>query len=360
MLLSTTQAVCAPPALTPSRTPIIIAHRGASGYRPEHTLAAYELAIQQGADFIEPDLVITKDGVLVARHENEISETTDVARHAEFADRKVTKKWGSRTVTGWFTEDFTLAELKSLRAVERLPKLRPKSAEYDGQFEIPTFEEVLKLARQQSATVGREIGVYPETKHPTLFEALGLPLERRLVEILNAHGYTEPESQIFIQSFEPSSLRKLRPMTQVRLIQLLGDRPPVELADTETGTPGPGWLTRAVLDRIKEYADGIGPDKSVIVPRDKNGDLLEPTSVVTDAHAAGLFVHPYTFRNENSFLPVPLRQGDKAAPGFGASHGDYAAEYQLFFRLGVDGLFSDFPDAAFASRREFLRTNAAR
>lgn len=360
MLLSTTHAVCAPPAPTPSRSPIIIAHRGASGYRPEHTLAAYELAIQQGADFIEPDLVITKDGVLVARHENEISQTTDVARHAEFADRKVTKKLGSRTVTGWFTEDFTLAELKSLRAVERLPKLRPKSAEYDGKYEIPTFDEVLKLARQQSATVGREIGVYPETKHPSHFEALGLPLEGRLVENLNAQGYTEPEAPVFIQSFEPSSLKKMRPMTRVRLIQLLGDQPPAELTDTETNTSRPGWLNRAVLDRIKEYADGIGPDKSLIVARDRNGNLLEPTSVVTDAHAAGLLVHPYTFRNENTFLPVSLRRGDKTAPGFGSSHGDYAAEYQLFFGLGVDGLFSDFPDAAIASRKEFLRTNPAR
>lgn len=299
--------------LQPASTPIVIAHRGASGHRPEHTIEAYTLAIEMGADVIEPDLVSTKDGVLIARHENEIGSTTDAA--VKFPDRQTTKTIDGTSVTGWFTEDFTLAEIKTLRARERL-ELR--SHAYDGRFAIPTFDEVLALAAAKSAELGRPIGVYPETKHPTYFRGIGLPIEDRLLAALRTRGLTEKTSPVFVQSFEASSLRYLRPRTSVRLVQL---------------TDRAAEITPEKLEEIATYADGIGVEKKLIIPVDENGTAQAPTSLVRDAHAAKLFVHVWTLRREAQFLPASY-------------HGDLAAEVRQFVDAGVDGLFTDFPDVA--------------
>ena len=275
--------------------PIVIAHRGASGHRPEHTLAAYELGARMGADYIEPDLVSTRDGHLVARHENEISATTDVGERPEFSERRATKTIDGVTMDGWFAEDFTLAELKTLRVRERIPDLRPGNAEHDGRYEIPTFQEVIDLAARLS------VGIYPETKHPTYHRSIGLPLEPALVDALRRNGLDHPGAKVFVQSFEPGNLRLLRAELGVPLVQLLGPR----------GDGGPEGL-RAIAG----YADAVGPAKAHIVPRDAAGASRPPTTFVDDAHAARLLVHPYTFRRENTFLPAELRRGEApAAPG---------------------------------------------
>ena len=327
--------------------PLIIAHRGASGWRPEHTLAAYALAIDQGADYIEPDLVMTRDGVPVVRHENEISSTTDVAAHAEFADRRTTKRIDDVEVPGWFTEDFTLAELKTLRARERLPELRPANAAYDGRYEIPTLQEIIALVRYKERETGRAIGLYPETKHPSYFRAIGLPLEQALVDILHANGYRGPAAPVFIQSFEVANLQRLAALTEIPLIQLIeaGGRPYDFVAGGDSRSYA-ALITPAGLTEIATYAQGIGPDKNLIVPRDARQRLLPPTSLVNDAHRAGLWVHPWTFRSENGFLPADFRRGDPTDSTYLLQHGDAEAEYRLFFDLEVDGVFSDFPDIA--------------
>lgn len=300
-----------------ARPPIVIAHRGASGYRPEHTLAAYELAIDQGADFIEPDLVSTRDRVLVARHENAIHDTTDVENHPEFASRRATKVVDGISITGWFSEDFTAAELKTLRCRERLPDIRPANTAYDGLHTIPTFEEILELMARKNAQLSRIAGLYPETKHPSYFASLGLSLEEPLLEALKST--TVP---VFIQSFEAENLRELRGKTSLPLIQLFS---------------APSWATPARLREIREYADGIGPEKELVIPRTSTEELGEPTTLIHDAHHAGLMVHPWTFRSEEVFLPADCR-------------GDPAREYERFFAAGVDGVFSDHPDVAVAAR----------
>ena len=323
-------AAMALPSLATAR-PLVIAHRGASGERPEHTRASYALAIAQGADFIEPDLVATKDGVLVARHENEISETTDVAAHPEFAGRRTSKTIDGRTVSGWFTEDFTVAELKTLRARERLPQLRPGNLAW-GDETIPTLDEVIALAKAHG------VGIYPETKHPSYFRSIGLPLEPPLLAALDKAGWTTSDAPVFVQSFEVANLKMLRGHTKVRLIQLV----------EATGAPADGgaasyaaMLTPAGLAAIAGYADGIGPAKSLVIPRDGGGRSLAPTTLVADAHAAGLAVHPWTFRAENQFLPAELRRGVDAG-----AHGDLAAEIRAFVAAGVDGVFADYPGVA--------------
>ncbi len=325
-------------APAPPSPPIVIAHRGASGERPEHTLEAYELAIDQGADFIEPDLVMTADGVLVARHENEISETTDVAERPEFRARRTTRSIDGVPVTGWFTEDFTLAELKTLRARERLPRLRPGNTAFDGRFQVPTLEEVIALAARRSRESGRTVGIYPELKHPTYFRAAGLPMEEALVAVLDRHGLKGRQAPVFIQCFEVGPLERLNRLTELRLVQLMSD----------TGGPfdRPDLSYRLMarpdgLRAIAAYADGVGPAKALIVPRLAEGRSAAPTRFVADARAAGLLVHPWTFRSENAFLPAELRIGSD--PG---AHGDALAEYRMFLELGVDGVFSDFPAAA--------------
>jgi glycerophosphoryl diester phosphodiesterase len=314
--------------------PIVIAHRGASGLLPEHTIAAYTRAIDDGADFIEPDLVPTRDGVLVARHENEISGTTDVASRAEFADRKTTKTIDGASVTGWFTENFTLAELKTLRARERLPELRGTAN--DGRFEIPSLDEIITLAK------ARGVGIYPETKHPTYFAAIGLPLEAKLVAALDAAGWRDADAPVFIQSFEVTNLKRLDGMTGVRLIQLVAAE----------GGPADGtyrsyaeMLTPEGLKAVAAYADGIGPEKTLVIPRGPDMRLTSPTRLVADAHAAGLKVHPWTFRAENYFLPADHRKGEDPR-----AHGDLAGEIRAYLATGIDGLFSDFTAEAVAAR----------
>ena len=287
-------------------SPLVIAHRGASGERPEHTLAAYQLAIEQGADFIEPDLVATKDGVLVARHENEISGTTDVASHPEFAGRRTTKTIDGKPMTGWFTEDFTLAELSRLRAVERLPDLR--GTRYDGQFEIPTLEQILDLAGTSA------IGIYPETKHPAYFDSIGLSLEEPLVKALEASGRQGPRARVFIQSFDVDNLKQLRRMTELPLVQLISDQPAHRDRITPEG-----------LAAISGYARGIGVAKALVTPE-----------LMREAKRHGLLVHVWTFRAENAFLPEDLRRG--ADP---RARGDLCGELRRFLRLGIDGYFTE-------------------
>ena len=318
-------------------SPIVIAHRGASGFRPEHTIAGYELAIDQGANVIEPDLVPTKDDVLVARHENEISGTTDVAGHPEFAARRTTKTIDGETETGWFTEDFTLAELKTLRARERLAKVRPANAAYDGRFEIPTLAEIIALAKR------RHVAIYPETKHPTYFAAIGHPTDLLLVNQLKAAGWDSPEAPVFLQSFEVANLKRIHALTGVRLIQLLAG----------TGGPAdgaqPGYaamITPAGLREIATYAWGIGPDKAQLWTA---ADPTVPSSLVADAHAAGLRVHPWTYRAENMFLPARFRRGDDPA-----AHGDVAAEMESGLRQGIDGFFTDFPIIGVQTRDAYV------
>ncbi|SEM80104.1 glycerophosphoryl diester phosphodiesterase [Sphingomonas gellani] len=314
----------------PLSPPILIAHRGASGMRPEHTLAAYDLAIDQGADFIEPDLVPTRDDVLVARHENEIGGTTDVADHPQFAGRRTTKLIDGRSVTGWFTEDFTLAELKTLRARERLPDLRPDSAAHDGRYAVPTLAEIIALALRRSADTGRTIGIYPETKHPSYFAAIGNPVDALLVHQLHAAGWTGPDAPVFIQSFEVGNLRRLSRITNIRLIQL------VDAAGGPADETWPSYAAMLTPDGLRDiagYAYGIGPAKAQLW----TGDT--PSGLVRDAHAAGLRVHPWTYRRENAFLPARYRHGSQA----GAS-GDLLAELRAALLLGIDGFFTDHPD----------------
>lgn len=322
--------------------PIVIAHRGASGLRPEHTLAAYELAIAQGADYIEPDLVMTRDGVLIARHENEISTTTDVASRPEFATRRTTKTIDGRKVTGWFTEDFTLAELKTLRVKERLPQLRRNSADYDGQFAVPALEEILQLLRRKRQETGRVVGLYPETKHPSYFRQIGLPMEEKLVALLHRYGYRGKSAPVFIQSFEVANLKYLRQITDLPLIQLLDERgQPYDFQSAGDPRTYADLATPQGLAQIATYAQGIGPAKGLILPRDPAGRWKAPTTLVADAHAAGLKVHPWTFRDEKMFLPADCP--------------DAATEIRRFLQLGVDGVFTDFPATAVRVRNSLQK-----
>jgi glycerophosphoryl diester phosphodiesterase len=332
--------------------PLVIGHRGASGYRPEHTLASYALAARMGAEYIEPDLVITKDGVLVARHEPNITDTTDVADHPEFADRETTKTIDGVTQTGWFTEDFTLAELRKLRAKERLPLVRQRNTIYDGRFKVPTLQEVIDLSKRLSRELDRDIGIYPETKHPTYFRSLGLPLEPALVRTLKRNRLADRRDKVFVQSFEVGNLKALEERIDVPLVQLFdapGNRPAdfVAAGDPRTYMD---LATPAGLRQVARYADGVGPAKTYIVPRDAAGRSLPPTAFVRDAHRAGLVVHPYTFRPENQFLPLELRSS--ADPN---AYGDAIAEYEMFYELGVDGVFTDTPDIAVEARKGLRR-----
>ena len=311
----------------------MIAHRGASGHRPEHTLAAYSLAIDMGADFIEPDLVSTRDSVLVARHENEIGGTTDVA--AKYPDRKATHTIDGRRVTGWFTEDFTLAELRTLRATERLPF---RSHAYDGREQVPTLEEILDLVARRSRETGRRIGVYPETKHSSYFRSIGLPLEEPLLAALARRRWTTKDAPVFIQSFEVENLRALRTRTGVQLAQLIAAEGGPADAGTSSDVP-PTYAAMVIpagLARIARYANAVGVEKSLVQPIDSAGRRGTPTSLVADAHLAGLAVHVWTMRSDEAFLPKDYA-------------GDAAAEWRLFRSLGVDGIFGDFPEVGVAA-----------
>jgi glycerophosphoryl diester phosphodiesterase len=330
--------------------PIVIGHRGAPAYRPEHTIASYTLAIEMGADYIEPDLVSTKDHQLVARHENDIGGTTDVATRG-FADRMKTKTIdGVVHANTWFTEDFTLAELKTLRAVERLPDVRPANTAFNGLFEIPTLQEVIDLAKQHG------VGIYPETKHPSYFDSIRLSLEEPLLAALRRNRLDRPDAKVFIQSFEVSNLKELRARTRVPLVQLIdaAGAPADFVLDHDPRTYD-DLVTPQGLAEIARYADGIGPEKRRIVPGNRaGGELGEPTTLIADAHRAGLVVHPFTFRPENSFLAAPFRLGNASSPEFPRARGDQPAELALYYRLGTNGLFADNPDTAVAVRDSLL------
>jgi len=337
----------AAPAPAPAPAPaLVIGHRGASAVRPEHTLASYQKAIDDGADIIEPDLVATKDGVLVARHENDITGTTNVAEVPGFAGRRRIKVIDGERIDGWFTEDFTLAELKTLRARERIPKLRPYNAKLDDQFEIPTFDEILKLAAQASGRRGSPVGIYPELKHPSYFRGIGLPLEEKLAATLQGNAYAKA-APVYVQSFEVGPLRTMKrllgsAMPNVKIVQLIGNasQRPADWRLAGDSRTYASMLTPLGLREVATYANGIGPEKSLVIPRDARGGLAAPTPLVANAHAAGLVVHPYTFRPENSFLPKTLR-----APGDDATRNPdgMVREVQAFLAAGIDGFFTDDP-----------------
>jgi glycerophosphoryl diester phosphodiesterase len=325
--------------------PLVFGHRGCSALRPEHTLGSYAKAIQDGADFIEPDLVITRDGVLVARHENNIAETTDIAKHTEFASRRTTKTVDGQPQTGWFVEDFTLAELKTLRAVERLGKLRPESSTYDGQFQILTFEEIIDFTAAESAARGRIVGLVPELKHSTYFTGIGMPLEDRFLGLLAAHEYTR-RAPVEVQSFEVANLRYLRRKlgrpANIRLMQLVGDNAQIPADVVATGgtlTFG-AMTTVAGLREMATYADVVAPQVRGVIPLGPDGKLGKPTSIVADAHAAGLLIRVWTFRPENHFLAADFKNGD----GDGARNPmGSVAEIRRYLATGIDGFFTDDP-----------------
>ncbi len=376
LMIAAAVAFCSTPVMAQQfktldgKPPLVIGHRGAPGYLPEHTLEAYKLAIEQGADFIEPDLVMTKDGHLIARHEPMLSSTTDIADRPEFTGRKRKMLVDGVETDDWFAGDFTIDEIRILRAKQAM-KERDQSS--NGKFYIPTFPEIIALAKSETVRLGRTIGVYPETKHPTLHNAIGLPIEPSLVGVLNAAGWTTKDDPVFIQSFEVSNLKFLRRLTNVRLVQLVGAsgvdangdivlKPPFDkpydFAITGEKLTYADLVTKEGLRQIKTYADGVGPSKPYIMssrqtlgvdgkPLDLNKDgkideqdrvLMAPTTLVADAHALGLFVHTWTFRNEPRRLASDFK-------------GNAGAEYEAFFKLGVDGLFSDFPDSAVAARK---------
>jgi glycerophosphoryl diester phosphodiesterase len=322
------------------KKPLIIGHRGASGERPESTLMSFRLAIAEGADFIEPDLVVTKDGHFVVRHENEISQTTDVALHPEFENRLTTRQIQGQAVSGWFTEDFTLEELKTIRCRERLPKLRPESVKFNGQESIPTYQEVLDLAKSESARLKRVIGTYPEMKHASYFAGIGLPMEGRLADILKKNDLDSPSAPVFIQCFDILPLKTIMTLSKAPRIQLV----------SPTGGPTDVTITyrdmvsASGMKAIAAYANGVGPEYTMVIPT-VDGGLGPATALVSDAHAAGLAVHPWTVRAENAFLPPKLRNGTDPMV-----HGDVDALYHALYAAGVDGLFSDFPGLAVKAR----------
>ncbi|NBM20036.1 glycerophosphodiester phosphodiesterase [Streptomyces sp. GC420] len=332
--------------------PAVIAHRGASGYRPEHTLGAYQLALDMGADVIEQDLVPTKDGHLVCRHENDITGTTDVADHPEFASRKTTKTVDGTSLTGWFTEDFTLAELKTLRAKERIPAARQENTLYDGRWTVPSFEEVLRWADREGRRRGRPVWLHAETKHPSYFRGIGLGLEEPLARLLRKYGRHRKDSPVFLQSFEPTSMERMSRLVQSPRVVLLwtpDDRPWdfVQSGDQRTVAD---LVTPEGLKWISGFAQGIGPLLDLVIPKKADGSLGTPTTLVRDAHRAGLILHPYTMRNENTFLPAEFRRGTDPT-----AYGDVFGAYRAYFEQGIDGIFTDNPDTGLLAAEDFRR-----
>ncbi|MEU7024341.1 glycerophosphodiester phosphodiesterase [Streptomyces sp. NPDC046203] len=336
-------------------SPTVIGHRGASGYRPEHTLGSYQLALDMGAHVIEQDLVPTKDGHLVCRHENDITGTTDVADHPEFASRKTTKTVDGVALTGWFTEDFTLAELKTLRAVERIPAARQKNTLYNGRWAVPTFEEVLRWAEDEGRRRGREVWLHVETKHPTYFRSLGLGLEEPLAKLLRRYGRHRADSAVFLQSFEPGSIQRLGRLVDAPGVVLLSsaDSRPWDFVASGDPRTVADLITPKGLAEIASYAQGIGPTIDLILPRDASGRLGAETSLVRDAHRAGLILHPYTMRNENTFLPTEYRRGTDPT-----AYGDAFGLLQRYFATGIDGIFSDNADTALLAAADYAAAHA--
>ncbi len=336
-------------------SPLVVAHRGASGYRPEHTIAAYELAVQMGADYIEPDLVMTKDGQLVDRHEPEISGTTDVAAHPEFASRKTTKKLDGVDVTGWFTEDFTLAELRTLRAKERLATVRQRNTIYDGLYQAPTYEEVLRLRERLSKKYRRTIGIIPEIKHSTYFHDKGLVPEPKVVALTEKYGLNKRNAPMWIQSFEITNLKDLRfrhgYKASSTFLAWTGTGPldgPYDLISKGDKRLYQDWMTPKGLKEISRFANGVGPEKFFVIPKKADGTLGQPTSLVGDAHRLGLKVVPWTFRNENQFMAKDLQKGTNPA-----DYGKAIEEQVAYLRTGLDGLFTDNPDTGVVARDIF-------
>ena len=340
-----------------SATPVVIGHRGAPGYLPEHTLASYRLAISLGADAVEPDLVITRDGVLVIRHESELSCSTDVARRPEFAERHTTKLVGGRPVSGWFVEDFDLAEVKTLRSVERFPLTRPGSARSDGIHPVATFDELLLLVQAESRNVGRTIGVYAELKRSSYFADLGLPLEPAVLSSLRDHGLDRPGSQVHVQSFEISGLRWLREHSAVRLSQLVAaDGAPDECRGSGDPTTYDDLVTPAGLRAVSRYADVLAVAKDRLIPRTSTtGPAPGARRLVEDAHLAGMRVLAYTVRNENRFLAQCYRTSTEPD-----AFGDVLGETRALLDLGVDGLFTDHPDTSVLARDIWLSATRSR
>lgn len=323
--------------------PMVVGHRGCSGERPEHTMSAYRRAIEQGADAIEPDLVMTRDGVLVCRHENEISGTTDVSARPEFADRRKEKTVDGATAAGWWTEDFTLAELKTLRCRERLPQLRPANTAFDGQEQILTLAEAFALAQQHG------VMIVPELKHVTYLKGVGLDPLPAFVETVRAAGGQRAADIAIVECFEKDVLMRLASMSSMRwqCVQLMTSQGgPVD----QPGMTYAQMISEEGLRAVREYAVGIGVEKAMLIPRSAQNSALPPTDLAARAHAAGLKVIVWTFRAENFFLPVELRRGDPSAPDHNSQHGDLAAELRAFHALGVDGVFCDFPAIAVAAR----------
>ncbi|MFJ3912315.1 glycerophosphodiester phosphodiesterase [Streptomyces vinaceus] len=330
--------------------PLVIGHRGASGYRPEHTLGSYQLALDLGADVVEQDLVPTKDGHLVCRHENEIGGTTDVADHPEFASRRTTKSVDGVAITGWFTEDFTLAELKTLRAKERIPAVRQRNTLYDGRWDVPTFEEVLRWADREGRRRGRRVWLHVETKHPTYFRSLGLGLEEPLAELLRRYGRDGRGAPLFLQSFEPSSIQRLSRLVSAPRVVLLaaaGTRP-WDFEQAKDPRTVSDLVKPEGLKWIAGFAQGIGPTMDLILPRDASGKLSAPTTLVRDAHARGLVLHPYTARNENTFLPAEYRKGTDPN-----GYGDAFGAFKAYFEQGIDGIFTDNADTGLLAAEAF-------
>ncbi|MFI8299526.1 glycerophosphodiester phosphodiesterase [Streptomyces nigra] len=331
--------------------PTIIGHRGASGYRPEHTLGSYQLALDMGADIVEAgDLVPTRDGHLVCRHEPEIGGTTDVASRPEFAGRRRTKSLDGVATTGWFTEDFTLAELKTLRATERIPANRPHNTLYDGRWEIPTFEEVLRWQDEQTRKRGEQVWIYPELKHPTYFREQGLGLEERVAKVLRKHRKDRRDSPVILQSFEPTSVQRMNRLVDNPLVVLLSgaNTRPWDFETTGDPRTTADLITPAGLREIASYAQGIGPTLDLVIPKDAADRLTEPTTLVRDAHKVGLLLHPYTMRNENPFLPADFRKGTDPD-----AYGDVFGAYRTYFATGIDGVFTDNPDTGLLAREDF-------
>ncbi|MER6215893.1 glycerophosphodiester phosphodiesterase [Streptomyces sp. NPDC001674] len=330
--------------------PLVIGHRGSSGYRPEHTLGSYQLALDLGADVVEQDLVPTKDGHLVCRHENEIGGTTDVADHPEFAGRRTTKTVDGVSVTGWFTEDFTLAELRTLRAKERIPAIRQRNTLYDGRWPVPTFEEVLRWADREGKRRGKQVWLHVETKHPTYFRGLGLGLEEPLAALLRRYGRDGRNAAVFLQSFEPSSIQRLSRLVSAPRVVLLSAAKtrPWDFEVAKDPRTVADLVTPEGLKWIAGFAQGIGPTLDLIVPRTADGKLAAPTTLVRDAHARGLVLHPYTARNENTFLPAEYRKGTDPN-----AYGDAFGAFKRYFELGIDAIFTDNPDTGLLAAEAF-------